>query len=79
MPQLPRPLVAERAGELRAAVADQRARWLTAQIGRPQRVLAERDGTGHAENFARLALPPGTRAGQIVAITPTHMSEGLLA
>jgi threonylcarbamoyladenosine tRNA methylthiotransferase MtaB len=79
MPQLPRPLVAERAGELRAAVADQRARWLTAQIGRPQRVLAERDGTGHAENFARLALPPGTRAGQIVTITPTHMSEGLLA
>lgn len=79
MPQLPRPIVTERAAELRAAVADQRARWLTAQIGQPQRVLAERDGTGHAENFARIALPPGTAAGQIIAITPTHIAEGLLA
>lgn len=79
MPQLPRPVVTARAAELRAAVTDQRARWLNAQIGRPQRVLAERDGTGHAENFARIALPPGTAAGRIIAITPTHISEGLLA
>jgi threonylcarbamoyladenosine tRNA methylthiotransferase MtaB len=79
MPQVPRPLVARRAAELREAVAEQRAAWLRAQIGRPQRVLAERDGTGHAENFARLALPAGTRAGQILAITPTCISEGLLA
>lgn len=79
MPQLPRALVTQRAAQLRAAVADQRARWMVAQIGRPQRVLAERDGTGHAENFARIALPPGTAAGLIIAITPTHISEGLLA
>lgn len=79
MPQLPRPVITQRAAELRAAVADQRARWMVAQIGRPQRVLAERDGTGHAENFARIALPPGIAAGRIIAITPTHLSEGLLA
>jgi hypothetical protein len=69
MPQVPRPDVTRRAAELRAAVADQRARWLSAQIGRPQRVLAERDGTGHAENFARIALPPARRRGRS---SPSH-------
>ncbi|MDE1915083.1 MAG: MiaB/RimO family radical SAM methylthiotransferase [Sphingomonadales bacterium] len=79
MPQVPRPVISERAAALRAAVAHQRGLWLQDQIGRPQRVLAERDGTGHAENFARLALPEGTPAGQIVTIIPTRISEGLLA
>jgi threonylcarbamoyladenosine tRNA methylthiotransferase MtaB len=79
MPQLARPVVTQRAAALREAVATQRAAWLATQIGRPQRVLAERDGTGHAENFARIALPSGTVAGQIIAITPTRIAEGLLA
>ena len=79
MPQLPGTVVRERAAALRAAVAATRARWLAAQIGRPLRVLAERDGTGHAENFARAALPAGTPPGAIVAITPTRLAEGLLA
>jgi threonylcarbamoyladenosine tRNA methylthiotransferase MtaB len=79
MPQVTRPVITQRAADLRAAVADQRARWLNAQIGRTHKVLAERDGTGHAENFARIALPPGATAGQIIAITPTRMTEGLLS
>ena len=42
-------------------------------------VLAERDGTGHAPNFARVQLPPGTHAGTLVTVTPTRIVEGLLA
>jgi threonylcarbamoyladenosine tRNA methylthiotransferase MtaB len=42
-------------------------------------VLAERGGSGHAENFARVALPPGTTPGTIVTITPTKIVEGQLA
>jgi threonylcarbamoyladenosine tRNA methylthiotransferase MtaB len=79
MPQLPRPLVLERAAALRAAVADVRAAWLASLIGTPLRVLAERDGTGHAENFARVALPAGTAPGQILTLTPVSLCEGLLA
>ena len=79
MPQVAAPTIKARAAALRAAVADERARWLAALIGTPLSVLAERDGTGHAENFARVRLPEGTPAGAIVAITPIHITEGLLA
>jgi threonylcarbamoyladenosine tRNA methylthiotransferase MtaB len=41
-------------------------------------VLAERDGTGHAENFARVLCPSGMPAGTL-SITPTRITEGLLA
>lgn len=79
MPQLPRPLVSARAAQLRAAVATSRALWLESLIGQPQTVLAERDGTGHAENFARIALPAGSTPGQMLTITPTRITEGLLS
>lgn len=79
MPQVPAPLIKTRAAELRAAVAVERSAWLAAQLGKPQEVLAERDGTGHAPNFARVLLAPGTQAGAIVTVTPTRIVEGLLA
>ena len=79
MPQVDGPAIKARAAELRAAVAEQRAAWLTGQIGHPLSVLAERDGTGHAPNFARVQLPPATPAGSIVTVTPTRIIEGLLA
>ena len=79
MPQLAAPLIKQRAAELRAAVGEQRSAWLAAQIGRPLSVLAERDGTGHAPNFARVQLPPATTAGSTVTVTPTRIIEGLLA
>ncbi|MFM5949411.1 MAG: MiaB/RimO family radical SAM methylthiotransferase [Novosphingobium sp.] len=79
MPPVPSPTIKARAAELRAAVATERACWLTSQIGRPLEVLAERDGTGHAPNFARVLLPPGTEAGMIVTLTPTRIADGLLA
>jgi threonylcarbamoyladenosine tRNA methylthiotransferase MtaB len=79
MPQVPPGVIKQRASELRAAVAEQRAGWLAALVGKPLSVLAERDGTGHAPNFARVALPPAVRAGEIVTVTPTRIVEGLLA
>ena len=79
MPQVALPTVRARAAALRAAVAEQRAGWLAGLIGQPLEVLAERDGTGHAPNFARVQLPPGTEAGMIITITPTRIVEGLLA
>lgn len=79
MPQLGPGLIKSRAAELRAAVAAERAQWLASLVGKTLQVLAERDGTGHAPNFARVALPPGTTAGTIVTHTPTRIVEGLLA
>lgn len=79
MPQVPAPVIKARAAELREAVAAERSRWLNALIGIPHEVLAERDGTGHAPNFARVLLPPGTQAGTMVTVTPTRIVEGLLA
>ena len=79
MPQVDPPTIKARAAELRAAVAAERARWLDGLLGKPLEILAERDGTGHAPNFARAVLPLGTPPGSIVSMTPTRIVEGLLA
>jgi threonylcarbamoyladenosine tRNA methylthiotransferase MtaB len=79
MPQVAPATIKTRAAELRSAVAEERARWLNSLLGQPLNVLAERDGTGHAPNFARVELPAGYLPGSIIAITPTRIIEGLLA
>ena len=79
MPQVDPAAIRARAAELRATVAEVREDWLQSLIGKPLSVLAERDGTGHAANFARVLLPPGSEPGLIVTHTPTEIVEGLLA
>ena len=79
MPQVDAPTIKRRAAELRAAVAEERRGWLASLIGQPLEILAERDGTGHAPNFARVQLPEGTSAGSLIRITPSRIAEGLLA
>ena len=79
MPQVDRATIKRRAAELRAAVADLRAAWEAALIGRPLAILTERDGTGHAPNFARMRVPDGLAAGTIATLTPTTLIEGCLA
>ncbi|MFC0589044.1 MiaB/RimO family radical SAM methylthiotransferase [Novosphingobium aquiterrae] len=79
MPQIDPQTIRQRAADLRAAVAQARSAWLASLLGQPLEVLAERDGTGHAQNFARVQLPPATPAGSIVTVTPTRIIEGLLA
>lgn len=78
MPQVDKATIKRRAAELRDTAADVRATWLRALVGQPLSVLAENDGTGHAENFARVAVPHGAARGAIVSITPTRLEEGLL-
>jgi threonylcarbamoyladenosine tRNA methylthiotransferase MtaB len=79
MPQVDKATIKRRAAELRETVAQERTRWLRSLIGSPQAVLAESDGTGHAPNFARVAVPSDTRTGAIIQVTPTRLEEGLLA
>jgi threonylcarbamoyladenosine tRNA methylthiotransferase MtaB len=79
MPQVPRDVVKARAAELRARAATRRAVWLASLVGETLPVLAERDGTGYAPNYARVMLPPATNAGQIVDVATQRVKEGLLA
>lgn len=78
MPQVDPGIVRERAAQVRAAVADQRAQWLASLIGNPAQVLAERDGTGHAGHFASYRVPAGTPVGSLVTVRPTKIVEGIL-
>jgi threonylcarbamoyladenosine tRNA methylthiotransferase MtaB len=52
MPAVPAPLVKERARRLREACARRRTAWLEGMVGTRQRVLMEKGGRGHCENFA---------------------------
>lgn len=79
MPQVDPATIRQRAAELRELVTKVRARWLESLVGTRLEVLAERDGTGHAENFARVALPPGTPAGTLHTCVPLAVREGMLA
>ncbi|WFL77454.1 tRNA (N(6)-L-threonylcarbamoyladenosine(37)-C(2))-methylthiotransferase MtaB [Altererythrobacter arenosus] len=78
MPQVDRQTVKRRAAELRATVSEIRENWLATLVVQELSVLAERDGCGHAQNFARVALPQGTQPGTVVTIRPTMLREGLL-
>ncbi|HEY6817724.1 MAG TPA: tRNA (N(6)-L-threonylcarbamoyladenosine(37)-C(2))-methylthiotransferase MtaB, partial [Croceibacterium sp.] len=59
-------------------VAAVRESWLQSLLGSEQSVLAEADGTGHAGNFAQIAVPSGTPRGSVVAVTPHAIEAGLL-
>jgi threonylcarbamoyladenosine tRNA methylthiotransferase MtaB len=78
MPQLGTAVIRQRAAELRAEVAAVRENWLQGLLGQRLDVLAEGDGTGHAGNFARVAVPEGTPRGAVVAIVPAALEHGLL-
>jgi threonylcarbamoyladenosine tRNA methylthiotransferase MtaB len=78
MPQVPPDVVKARAAALRARTAARRGVWLDSLVGETLPVLAERDGTGYAPNYARVALPEGTRAGDVIEVTVREVREGLL-
>ncbi|MEM1050558.1 MAG: MiaB/RimO family radical SAM methylthiotransferase [Pseudomonadota bacterium] len=78
MPQLDRIVVKARAAELREAVKRRRASWLDALVGETLPVLAERDGTGYAPNFARVQCPDGATPGAIMCLTPDRLEGGIL-
>ncbi|MGQ0660005.1 tRNA (N(6)-L-threonylcarbamoyladenosine(37)-C(2))-methylthiotransferase MtaB [Sphingosinicella sp.] len=65
MPQVPAPVIKARAKALREAAARRRTAWLESLVGSRQRVLIERDGLGHAENFAPVRVT-GSGDGEAV-------------
>ena len=79
MPQVEKSVIKQRAAELRAEVAAVRDRWLQDLVGQELQVLAEADGTGHAQNFASVILPEGSTRGTILSITPREVVKGLLS
>jgi threonylcarbamoyladenosine tRNA methylthiotransferase MtaB len=56
MPQVSPVIAKDRARRLREACARQRGAWLERLVGTPQRVLVEKNGFGHAENFAPVQI-----------------------
>lgn len=59
MPQVPSPLIRERAATLRADAATRHARWLDSLVGAVAEVAVEKDGrSGYAPGYARVTLPP---------------------
>lgn len=69
MPQVGRAIARERAATLREANARRRRDWLDTQVGRTASMLVERDGvSGHAENFAAVALTAPAASGSIIPV-----------
>jgi threonylcarbamoyladenosine tRNA methylthiotransferase MtaB len=80
MPAVAPAIAKARAADLRHAIAARKSTWLAGQVGTEARVLVERGGTsGHAENFAQVAVPPNVPGSiQTVRITGTT-GETLIA
>ncbi len=79
MPQAAPAIIRDRAARLRAAAAEQRARWLETLVGSRQQVLVERPGDrGHAENFAEVRLTAPRQTGETVNVTIARVEDGKL-
>lgn len=80
MPHVAPAAIKARARALRAATARRRSAWLESLIGTRQRVLVEKNGIGHAENFAPIRLPgvggDRTIVDVLVAADDTQMLIG---
>lgn len=63
MPRVEPELVKARARRLREATARRKAAWLKGLVGTRQKVLVEKDGFGHAENFAPVRVSSPACAG----------------
>jgi threonylcarbamoyladenosine tRNA methylthiotransferase MtaB len=62
MPLVPPATVKARARRLREACAQRKAAWLEGMVGTVQRVLIEKGGKGHAENFAAVVVEKQDRS-----------------
>ncbi len=78
MPQLPKPVIRERAQRLRTKGEAALERFLAAQIGQRRRVLVERDNRGHTQHMAPVHLVTPTPAGTLADVAITGTRAGLL-
>ena len=82
MPRLEPNVVKARAKRLREASARRKAAWLAGLVGTRQRVLIEKDGKGHAENFAPVRIdraPDGEIVAAVVTAVETNTLIGVPA
>ncbi|HVI31921.1 tRNA (N(6)-L-threonylcarbamoyladenosine(37)-C(2))-methylthiotransferase MtaB [Phenylobacterium sp.] len=80
MPQLPRPVVKDRAARLRAAGEAALVRHLERQAGRTLSALVERPGVARAEDFTEIAFAGEAAVGGVVALEVTgHDGKRVLA
>ena len=68
MPQLPRPIVKERAQRLRQCGAQALRRHLDAEIGALRRVLIEQHAQGRTEQFTQVSLAGPAEPGAILEL-----------
>jgi len=78
MPQLPGPVVKDRAARLRAAGATRLRAHLVAQVGQTHRVLVETDRTGRTEQFTEVRFDADRPVGMIVAATIAGHDDAML-
>ena len=78
MPQVPAAERKARAAELRARAAARRDTWYDDLCGQRLRVLAERGGKGHTDQFAPVRLRGGAKTGAIVTAHVTGHADGAL-
>ncbi len=78
MPQLPRPLIKQRAQRLREAGERVMERFLEAEVGKRRQILVERHGTGHTQHFAPVRLNQPAPAGTLTDITIIGRDTGWL-
>ncbi len=81
MPQIPSAIRKQRAARLRALGTAQRDAFLASRLGKSERVLVERDGKGHTEQFAEVCFgsPPPDGAlveARIMAVADGHLLAG---
>jgi threonylcarbamoyladenosine tRNA methylthiotransferase MtaB len=80
MPQLPRPLIKDRARRLREKGGEALRAHLDAQMGRRHRVLAESPQLGRTEHFTQMRLTAPVQPGEIVELAVGgHDGRQLLA
>jgi threonylcarbamoyladenosine tRNA methylthiotransferase MtaB len=75
MPQLPGPVIRDRASALRAAGTQALARHLAARIGQTHRILTESPRMGRTEQFTEVAFAADQPEGQVITATITGHSD----
>ena len=65
MPQVPKPLIRERAMRLRVAGKARLARTLDRFVGGTVAALVEKSGFGRSQHYLPVILPPGTADGEV--------------
>lgn len=78
MPQLPRPVVKERAARLRGLADRRLAAFLAAQAGKTERVLVEEGRMGRTPGFAGIELDRALETGSLVEARVTGHAAGRL-